>query len=138
MGTRHAGPYEAIYTPWLGEWQAANMPGLQWSVMAAVCDSTRMQVLEDGRAYGWFSREGLAEHCKVKPGSVTAAVKALRQRGFLKVKTKAHRGHCAEYWIMPGHPWPRAGKGGTKKAQGRGAPGAESPALKAALAGRAE
>ena len=138
MGMRHAGPHSPFYTPWLEEWQAANMPGLQWSVMAAVCDSTRMQVLEDGRAYGWFSRDALAEMCNVKPASVGAAVKALRRRGFLKEKTKAHRGHCAEYWIMPGHPWPRAGKGGTKRAQGRGAPGTESPALRAALTGRTE
>lgn len=104
---RRAGPFSMVYAPWAEAWARAGLSGREHDVMLALCE--RLEFDGEGGAASWYPRAELSERLGCSAGAVTRAVKRLRARGFLNVKSKAHRGASTVYEVMPAVPWPANG-----------------------------
>lgn len=97
-------PYACIYVPWL-----KGLPPMghnEWLVFAELCK----RVYFDGHRNAWASqpRAKMAEELGLTERQVSDAVGRLVAKKVLSVKHPGHNGWATEYYVMPGHPWPRA------------------------------
>lgn len=104
-GTRGGGgpEFTRLWAPWLREAVARGASGRELAVFASIA---RYQTpAGDGLYKAYRPRAEIALETGLSEGQVTGAVKRLTRRGCLKPIGKAHRGGCAQtYVLMPGCP----------------------------------
>ena len=74
--------YSRVPVPWLRLWQQEKLSTLQMGVMVELC----RWVKPDGTA--WCPRRKMAEELGCRPQSVSNAIKALREKGLIRLVSR--------------------------------------------------
>lgn len=91
--------FAMAFVPWIEEWQRMELSGTQTRVMLMM--ASRMERSPEG-CWSYFSRSEMAERLGVSERTVKNAIDSLKKKGALSLKGYGSRGHCQEYWLMPG------------------------------------
>lgn len=83
--------YSRVPVPWLRLWQQERLSTLQMGVMVELCRWVR----PDGTA--WCPRRKMAEELGCRPQSVSNAVRALREKGLIRLVSRGGPNRATVY-----------------------------------------
>lgn len=92
-------PFARVPVRWMGEWARAGVSRTGLCIMTLLCSRLDKDSSEP-RAF--YPADEMAEIIGVSTSAVNNAARELRRKGFIRLASKAYRGRCAVYEIMPG------------------------------------